>query len=110
MCESHISMIVRTHELSLTVLTQKLTKLCLEVTTSIEHLVDTNIYSKMPQIEKLAAAESPATIVQFGKLAWNTHRAINQRRGHWVDERKRKDHRWNDRLSVEIPLFVSQLN
>jgi hypothetical protein len=68
MCESHISMIVRTHELSLTVLTQKLTKLCLEVTTSIEHLVDTNIYSKMPQIEKLAAAESPATIVQFGKL------------------------------------------
>lgn len=109
MCELRIPM-ARKHELSLTVLTQKLTKLCLNVTKSIEHLVDTNIYSKMPNIEQLAATESLTTVVQFGKVAWNTHRAINQRRGHWVDERKSKDHKWNDQLSVELQPFLSQLN
>jgi hypothetical protein len=58
----------------------------------------------MPGIEQQAAIESKNTIVKFGEEhPWNTYRAVNLRRGQWMEVTKRKgmkrkDHRWNDRL------------
>lgn len=61
----------------------------------------------MPEVERQAAKASQNTIIKFGKeVLWNTHRAINQRQGNWVDKKKGKEHKWNDRLYASTLIFL----
>jgi hypothetical protein len=53
----------------------------------------------MSEVEKQAAKTSQDLVFRFGReLRWNTHLAVNQRRGQWVDVKRGKDHKWNDRM------------
>ena len=62
-------------------------------------LVGAEIYSELPKVERTAAKSSKETVFMWGKeLAWNTHKAVNQRYGEWVDTKKAKNHIWNDEL------------
>lgn len=65
----------------------------------MEQLVVAGIYSKLTEVERVAAKSSVKTVVAWGtELKWNTHKAINQRRGEWVEEKKQKSHIWNAQL------------
>jgi len=57
--------------------------------------VQTNIYSKVPDAEKTAAAKEPEIAKKWGKLHWSTHKAINRDRGTWTNT-KGVEHHWND--------------
>ena len=77
---------------------QKLTQLRLNATKSMEQLVVTGIYSKLAKVEHAASKSSQKRVITWGKkLQWNTHKAVNQRRGEWVDKKK-QNHIWNDKL------------
>ena len=65
----------------------------------MEQLVVTGIYSKLTKVEHAASKSSQNTVIAWGKeLQWNTHKAVNQRRGEWVDIKRQKNHIWNDKL------------
>lgn len=57
-------------------------------------LIKAQVYSQMPPIERIAARSALAIVIKWGThpVKWNTHKAINQRRGEW------KSHVWNDEL------------
>jgi len=49
--------------------------------------------------ERDAAKASEKTVHKFGQdVKWNTHRAINERNGYWVDGRRKKEYKWNHKL------------
>ena len=64
----------------------------------MKHLVQSNIYSVVPQAEKLAAAKAKDTAEKWGLTThWSTHRKINSKKGLWTDY-KGRTHKWNDDL------------
>lgn len=64
----------------------------------MKQLVETNIYSKVPEARKLAGAKAKRTGEKWAiGTHWYTYRVVNRERGVWTDS-KGKDHKWNDEL------------
>ncbi|KAE9365442.1 hypothetical protein N431DRAFT_549648 [Stipitochalara longipes BDJ] len=70
-----------------------LRSLTIKTETAMKHLVQENIYSIIPQVEKLAGAKAKDTA---GK--WTT-------RGLWTDS-KGRDHKWNHELVHDFTTFM----
>lgn len=72
-------------------------KLGLETVSSIRNLTETGIYSQFPELEGKAKSLAKVTVSGWTSLAWNTHRAINNRRGLHKSSKKIV-HNWNEEL------------
>jgi hypothetical protein len=64
----------------------------------MKHLVQSNIYSIVPQAEKSAGAKAKDTADKWALVChWSTHRKINNKKGTWTDC-KGRSHKWNHEL------------
>ncbi|TVY53027.1 Nuclear GTPase SLIP-GC [Lachnellula cervina] len=82
-------------------LQQGFSQLSLSTATKIKNHVQTNIYSKVPGAEKIAAAKAPEIAKKWGKLRWNTHKTVNHHRGTWTNS-KGDEHHWNDDIVYDV--------
>jgi len=77
---------------------QDLRSLTIKTETVLKDQVEENIYSVIPQAEKLAGAKAKDTANKWTTVChWSTHRKINTKRGLWTDS-KGRDHKWNHEL------------
>jgi hypothetical protein len=77
---------------------QKLKDLSINTSKAMRQLVTNNIYSIIPEAERLAAKQAKKTAEKWAVgCHWSTHRSINQNRGLWTDS-KGKKYKWNDDL------------
>lgn len=80
-------------------LLQNFAQLSTNTIETMERLATSGVCNKMPKVEHGAAKKCQETVTAWGKdLKWNTHRAVNQRRGEWTDSGKGRNHIWNDKL------------
>ncbi|KAE8443183.1 hypothetical protein EG329_002282 [Mollisiaceae sp. DMI_Dod_QoI] len=82
-------------------LQQKFSQLSLDTANTMKDLVQTKLYSKVPNAEQSAGVQAKKTVETWGTMHWSTHKRINRAHGHWKDS-KRKQHKWNAELVVDL--------
>ncbi|KAF7959697.1 hypothetical protein EAE96_001310 [Botrytis aclada] len=83
-------------------LEQEFEKLNIDTANAIKKLLEDHLYPQFEIIVREAYKEQKNLVLREWiqkPIAWNTHRAINRRRGAWISARAGKDFNWNEQLN-----------